>query len=237
MAQINDIINELNTLATAFSSVNSFYFDEIGHINDDRSKAYPCILVDSRNIDIKPTTFNRSNMPNKVVYGFKLFFLDDYPVSEQKTTTRQDKYSEIETIANQFLAEIKKRGDEYSTLNFTLKSREVNNGFIVDKVHNDSLVQLVYDVSFEAIGECVQGTFSDVAAPPLEVATITINGVSFTTVAPFLTEDIPVKDTDGLVVGEKIGDEWIVPSVGVCSDATVENSTQTYQTIIASGGY
>ena len=109
MAQINDIVAELNTLATAFTSVNSFYFDEISHINNDRSKSYPAILVDSRNIDIRPVNYTRANMPSRVIYGFKLFFLDDYLTAEQKTTTRQVKYSELETIANQFLAQVKSR--------------------------------------------------------------------------------------------------------------------------------
>lgn len=160
MAQISDIVNELNTIATAFTSVNSFYFDEIGYINDDRKKTYPAILVDSRNVDINPVNFTRNNLPNKINYGFKLFFFDDYLTSEQKTTTRQAKYSELETIANQYLAEIKNRTLADSTKGFHLQSAQVNNGFVVDKVHNDDLVQLVYDVTFTAYNECDTGTFS-----------------------------------------------------------------------------
>ena len=159
MAQINDIVNELNTIATAFSSVNSFYFEEIGYINDDRKKVYPAILVDSRNIDVNPQAFNRSNLPNKVIYGFKLFFFDDYLTSEQKTVTRQQKYSELETIANQYLAEVKKRGLDNSNLGFHLQDAQVNNGFVVDEVHNDRLVQLVYDITFTAYNDCNTGTF------------------------------------------------------------------------------
>ena len=160
MAQINDIVSELNTIATAFTSINTFEFEEIDYINDNRSKTYPVLLVDSRNIDINPQTFNRSNLPNKVIYGFKLFFLDDYHVSEQKTTTRQDKYSELETIAHQFLAEVKKRGLDNSALGFHIQDSQVNNGFVVDDVHNDKLVQLVYDVTFTAYNDCNTGTFA-----------------------------------------------------------------------------
>ena len=160
MAQINDIVTELNTVATAFTAINTFEFEEIDYINDNRSKTYPVLLVDSRNIDINPIDFKRSNLPNKVHYSFKLFFLDDYHTSEQKTTTRAAKYSELETIANQFLAEIKKRGIANSDLNFHLQTSQVNNGFVVDEVHNDKLVQLVYDVTFTAYGDCTEGTFS-----------------------------------------------------------------------------
>jgi len=160
MAQINDIVTELNTIATAFTSINTFEFEEIGHINDNRKKSYPVLLVDSRNIDINPLTFNRSNLPHRIEYSFKLFFFDDYQVSEQKTTSKQDKYSQVETIANQFLAEVKRRTEADSSKGFHLKSSEVSNGFVVDKVHNDDLVQLVYDVTFTAYNDCQTGTFN-----------------------------------------------------------------------------
>lgn len=160
MAQISDIVNELNTVATAFTSVNSFYFNEIGHINDERKKSYPAILVDSRNIDINPIKFNRLNLPHTVDYSFKLFFFDTYQVSEQKTTSKQTKYSQLETIANQFIGEVKRRTEADSTLGFHIRTTAVNNGFVVDEVHNDNLVQLVYDVTFVAYNECNTGTFS-----------------------------------------------------------------------------
>lgn len=157
MAQINDIIDELNTIATAFSK--TFIFDEIEAVNEDRLKTYPAILVDSRNIDINPLTFNRSNLPQRVDYTLKLFFLDTYHVSEQKTTSKQTKYANVETIANQYLAEVKRRTESLAK-GFFLKSSLVNNGFVVDKVHNDNLVQLVYSVTFQADNDCNLGTFN-----------------------------------------------------------------------------
>lgn len=159
MAQINDIVNELNTIATAFTSVETFIFDEIGAINEDRLKSYPAILVDSRNIDINVVSFGRSNLPHKVDYTFRIFFLDTYQVSQQKTTTRQTKYAAMETIANQYLAEVKRRTESLDKY-FFLKSSSVSNGFVVDKVHNDDLVQLVYSVTFQADNDCQTGTFT-----------------------------------------------------------------------------
>ena len=159
MAQINDIINELETIATAFDAVNTFEFNEIEYINDNRKKSYPVILADSRNIDINPVSFNRSNLPHKTTYTLKLFFLDTYLTSEQKTTTKQDKYSELETIANQFLAEIKRRTEEDSSKGFHLQSSNVNNGFVVDEVHNDKLVQYTISVNFTAYNDCNTGNF------------------------------------------------------------------------------
>jgi len=157
MAQINDIVDELNTIATAFSK--TFIFDEIGYLNEDKSKTYPAILVDSRNIDINPIKFDKNNLP-MVEYTFKLFFVDTYFVSQQKTKTKQDKYSDLETIANQYIAEIIRRTTEDSTKGFFLYDSRVNNGFVVDKVHNDDLTQLVYSVVFRADNDCAVGTFS-----------------------------------------------------------------------------
>ncbi len=159
MAQINDIVDELSTIATAMSTINKFIFDEISSINEDRSKTYPAILVDSRNISINPIHLERNNLPKSVDYGFKLFFLDTYHVSEQKTTNRQTKYAELETLANQYLAEIQRRTIADSSKGFFIKSREVNSGFVVDEVHNDKLCQLVYDVTFRADNDCTTGTF------------------------------------------------------------------------------
>lgn len=43
-------------------------------------------------------------------------------------------------------------------------------------------------------------------------ATLTVNGISFTVIPSGDTYALAVKDTDGLSVGEKIGNEWIVPA-------------------------
>jgi len=157
MAQINDVIDELNTIATAFGK--TFIFDEIGYINEEKNKTYPAILVDSRNIDINVLTFNRSNLPQNVDYTLRMFFLDTYFQSQQKTTTRQTKYAAMETIANQYLAEVKRRTESLAK-GFHLRSSTVSNGFVVDKVHNDDLVQLVYSVTFRADNDCQTGTFT-----------------------------------------------------------------------------
>ena len=160
MAQLNDIIDELNTIATAFTGINTFVFDEIGEINSDRLKSYPALLVDSRNLGINVTKLDRNNLPDKIDYSLKLFFLDTYFVSEQKTTDRQTKFAAMETIANQYLAEIQRRTLADSTKGFFIKSREVSNGFVLDKLHNDELCQLVYDVVIRADNDCSLGTFA-----------------------------------------------------------------------------
>jgi hypothetical protein len=57
-------------------------------------------------------------------------------------------------------------------------------------------------------------------------ATITINSISFGVAPSGQTTNYLVKNTDGDIVGEKIGDEWIVPSGGTPSPIDIDiNST------------
>jgi hypothetical protein len=51
---------------------------------------------------------------------------------------------------------------------------------------------------------------SGITPPASTDVTITVNGVSFTVVECGTTYNVPVKDTDGNLVGSKIGGEWIV---------------------------
>jgi hypothetical protein len=63
---------------------------------------------------------------------------------------------------------------------------------------------------------------------PVEVVTINVNGTLFETVNAPDTFNVPVKDTDGNLVGSKIGSEWIVPSnqVATALPPTLENQSE-----------
>ena len=157
MATIKTIVDELNTIATAFSSVNSFYFEEIAYINDDIAKTYPAILVNSRSVDYVSDSFDNNYLSRAKTFTLQLFFLDTYKQSEQDTTDKQTKYGALETIADQFLAELKRRTIEsYLDFDFNIGA----SGFQVDKVHNDELVQLTYTASFTVKNKCTNGSFS-----------------------------------------------------------------------------
>lgn len=157
MATIKTVIDELNTIATAFSSVNTFVFDELSSINDDISKNYPVILVNSRSVDYTLNEFNNSYLPNKKSVTLQIFFFDTYKEAQQATTDKQTKYAALELIADQFLAEVKRRTIN-NYLGFDLVTG--SNGFEVDKVHNDNLVQISYNVTFTLQNICTTGTFS-----------------------------------------------------------------------------
>jgi hypothetical protein len=159
MATIKTIVDELNTIATAFTSVNTFIFDEIGEINNDVSKTYPAILVDSRSVNSVSEGFNSNYLPRKKTFSLKIYFLDTYKQAEKDTTDRQTQYAALETIADQFLAEVKRRtmtSSDHAGFEFQAGA----NGFTVDQVHNDNLAQVFYDITFVAKQICSTGTFA-----------------------------------------------------------------------------
>jgi len=157
MANIKTIIDELNTIATAFDSVNTFIFDELSEINDDVSKSYPAILVNSRSVDFSHLEFNNSYLPRKKQYTLQIYFLDTYKESEVATTDKQTKYAALEVIADQYLAEVKRRTMEsYLSFDYQIGS----SGFEVDKLHNDNLVQVFYSITFVCNNQCTTGTFN-----------------------------------------------------------------------------
>lgn len=160
MSQINEIVTELKVIATAFTGIKTTIFNEIGDINDERKKQYPALLIDSRNISINPLDVGRTFLPKTVEYVVKIFFFDTFPASEQKTKTLESKYSELETLANQFVAEVRRRTVDDSGLGFFVMSSGVNDGFVVDKTHNDDLVQMTYSIVIRADGKCTVGTFN-----------------------------------------------------------------------------
>ena len=157
MANIKTIIDELETICNAYAETETFIFDELSAINDQVEKPYPAILVNSRSVDSTTTSFNNSYLPRKKNYTLQIYFLDTYKQNEQDTTDRQTKYAELETIADKYLAEVKRRSvDNYKNFEFSNGST----GFIVDKLHNHDLVQVFYTITFSCDNVCNLGTFN-----------------------------------------------------------------------------
>ena len=86
-----------------------------------------------------------------------MFLFDTYKEAEQVTTDRQTKYANLLTIGDQFLAEVKRRTMD-SHLGFEILTG--SNGFEVDKLHNDNLVQVVFNLTFVTKQDCTTGTFN-----------------------------------------------------------------------------
>lgn len=158
MARINDVVDECLAVATAFTSINSQTYNEIGAINfEDNDKTYPLFLFNKRGIEVEVTKYSRTNLPSTSVYTCNLLFLDTYTESEKSTTTLQSKQNTLMQYAEQFFAELRRRNDSGAN-GFYLGNVSFNSN---DEAHNDNLVQLSYNVQFIVnVENCTLGTFN-----------------------------------------------------------------------------
>jgi len=89
-----------------------------------------------------------------------LIVWDIYKISEKKTKTLQNKYSDVEIIADQYIAEVLRRTIGLGGA-FTLMNDTELGGTYVSNSHNDKLVGIKYSLIFRSsnVG-CTLGTFS-----------------------------------------------------------------------------
>lgn len=158
MARINDVVDECLAVATAFSSINSQTYNEIGAINfEDNDKTYPLFLFNKSGIEVNVVKYSRTNLPSKSIYTCNLLFLDTYTESEKTTTALQTKQNELMQYAEQYFAELRRR-NATGVNGFQLGEVSFNSN---DEAHNDRLVQLSYNVEFIVFVEnCTLGSFS-----------------------------------------------------------------------------
>lgn len=159
MANIKNIIDELSTIATAFASVNSFNFGQLSDINIDQEKSYPMVQLNSELTSTNIHTFT-NYLPKEKTYAIDLVIWDIYKINERKTKDMQEKYSDIEIIADQYIAEILRRTVGLGGA-FALMNDEELVGTYVSNAHNDKLVGIRYSLTFRSsnVG-CTLGTFS-----------------------------------------------------------------------------
>jgi hypothetical protein len=156
---VKQIVDELNTIATAFSSVNTFHFGLLSDINTDVNKSYPMVQVDSSLSSTNRNTFN-NYLPKEKDYTFDLYVWDLYQTSEQKTKTKQEKYSDLEIISDQYIAEILRRTFGQGGALYILNDQEISGNY-VSNAHNDKLIGIKYTIVFRSsnVG-CTLGSFT-----------------------------------------------------------------------------
>lgn len=149
----------MNVIATAFSSVNTFHFGLLSDINTDLDKNYPMVQVDSNLNAINKDTFNNF-LPKEKDYSFNVLLWDTFTLNEQKTKTKQEKYSDLEIIADQYIAEVLRRTLGLGGAFYILNDEEISGNY-VSNAHNDRLVGIKYNIVFRSnnVG-CTLGTFT-----------------------------------------------------------------------------
>jgi len=158
MAKIKEVVDECLAIATAFTSINSQTYNEIGAINfEDNDKSYPMFLFNKVGIQVDVTKYSRNNLPSNSTYTCNVLFLNTYTEAEKLTTTLQTKQDALMDIANQYFAELRERNNSGAN-GFYLGAISFNS---TDEAHSDRLIQLSYNVEFICnVTDCTLGTFN-----------------------------------------------------------------------------
>ena len=148
-----------NTLPAPVSIAPTFIYDRVSGINANVSKTYPAILLDSQpNIDRKSAT--TTFLPKENCYEFKLFAYDQYNFDQQSVQDLSNKQAKVETILNQYVAEIQRLCLNTAAYNgIQIENIRTLDGFLAKDVHNSKLVQAYYKIRVCVSSDCVQGTF------------------------------------------------------------------------------
>lgn len=172
MANIDTVVRLFKEVADAMSVPDNgfpasaitptFIYDRVSGINANPSKTYPAILLDSQpSIDrIKADT---QFLPRINCYEFRLFVYDTYNIDQQKIVTLSEKQAKVETIINQYIAEVHNRALNNATWNpFGIAIKNIQNvdGYLAKDVHNSKLVQAYYKIIVTAGTDCQLGTFT-----------------------------------------------------------------------------
>ena len=159
MATYKDIINEFETIANAFDSVNYFIYNRVSEINGRiQDKADPLLLVKSTP-NTNRGSVNNDFLPSRKEYSFNIFLYNTRDTNTQKTKSLQESQSEVDLILDQYIAEFIRRnisGDN----GFSLVDYNQINGFLAHDVHNAKLVQSTYSLTIALDSSCSLGTFN-----------------------------------------------------------------------------
>ena len=160
MANLKNIIDELKTVAEAFTSLAStqskrFKYDRLSYINGGNND-YPMIYVDSA-ITKDNVRLNRSFLPSLKTYTISVYLFDTYHQQEKQSKSIQQKQGELEDLFEQYLAEVKSR---LLTSNVDISNLDTLECIIANDSHNDKLIQVSAQIQFQINSSCTTGTFN-----------------------------------------------------------------------------
>lgn len=174
------------------------------------------------------------------IYNFRIYFLNQVATLKEKTdsTLNETNVNEVKSDMRQCATDLISyfaQDTNYPDLNinrtvsltsFTEDFKDTLTGWYIDLRFNQAF-------NYSSCNLPIYG----IPTPPsvtCEDGIININSISFSNVVSGGVENILVKDTNGLEVGSKIGDEWIVPSE-IAGSADVTNSNDTYNETVNAG--
>jgi hypothetical protein len=159
MAKYDNIINEFEVVAEAFTSVNYFVYNRVSSVNGRlKDKDYPMILVNSTPNYVRGDS-NNGFLPRGKRFTFNIFCYGAYPKKEREVKDLQTKQGEIDNILDQYIAELINRNIEGDN-GFSIVDNTSLSGFLAHDVHNDDLVQSTYTMTVDLDSDCIEGTFN-----------------------------------------------------------------------------
>lgn len=211
----NQIRKVFEDIATNHWMIHSFSYGNEWEITETPKGEvrvnYPILFVEP---------LGNSYPMGKINHNYNIYILDITKKGESRATLE----SEMEVESDTF----KICSDIVSLLN----AQAIYSGFTLDRnlTRTDAIVysekdqdeltghrlSITLSENFDANYCAVPGTGFGEDVPPSNcpAATLNVNGVLFTVISSGDTYSLVVKDTDGAVVGEKIGSEYIVPAAG-----------------------
>ena len=239
MLSYKAIIEKFEEFAEAHYIIESYGTGEAWQIiehNKQANRKYPMMWVQ----DLPFSTTGSIGTAGVTTYAFRVYFLQQVPTLKNTTLTTLEQANVVRAKSD--MLQCAQDIQSYWAQDHVYDELDLDKNTLATPFHdilNDSLTGFFVDIKLEqafSYNSCAI-PMSGVTPPDSPIVTITINGVSFTTVDCGLTEDIIVKDTSGTVVGNKVGNEWIVPIGGggsVTYDILV-NSVDTGQDLDMDG--
>lgn len=160
MAGIKDIYAIFKEVADAYSSIADIRYDKTYNINGSVSQEYPLILIDSMP-DFK-TQEARQGSGYKAIkkeYKLKVFFYDNFWMSEKETTALQEKQDAMQQIFERYLGEVQKRMLEGNT-GIVFIGRENDGFFGTSEATGGQRVMMYETIRVLAPLDCTTGTFT-----------------------------------------------------------------------------
>jgi len=114
---VEQLIDKMLEIGDSLSSIGKTVFDELPAINTDRQKSYPVLLIKTPQSVITPF----SKMDNEALYenyNITFYVLTTWTSEDKKTVELQQRYKEVDAIANTFLRTFLQDTDnEYNLIN------------------------------------------------------------------------------------------------------------------------
>ncbi len=214
MLSYKAIIEKFEEFADAHYLIKSYGTGEAWQIIEHNKQAirkYPMMWVEDLPFPTSGTTGNAGI----TAYTFRVYFLAQVPVLKNTTSETLEQANVVRAKSD--MLQCAQDLQAYWVQDHVYNELDLDKNTLATPFHdilNDNLTGFYIDIKLEQAfkyNSCAI-PMSGVTPPDAPIVTITINDAAFTTVDCGLTEDIVVKDTNGLAVGSKIGSEWIVPA-------------------------